>query len=177
MQIASLPTNSSLQNTHRYQCALKSETINNLRHFKITLDINFHWNQRTLQFCRFCRRPFWKWRPFECNFHHYQSIPHFNITLDIYFHWNQRTLKLSRFCRRPFSKWPPFARDFFCQNIQPTLLNIFAKSGGNPFGCFRYRWGHWYLHMFTVSMATVAILKIPRPVCTSWYGDPPSCEV
>jgi hypothetical protein len=27
-------------------------------HFKITLDINFHWNQRALKFCRFCRRPF-----------------------------------------------------------------------------------------------------------------------
>jgi hypothetical protein len=27
-------------------------------HFKITLDINFHWNQRTLKFCRFCRWPF-----------------------------------------------------------------------------------------------------------------------
>jgi hypothetical protein len=22
-----------------------------------------------------------------------------------------------------------------------------------------------------------AILKIPRPECTSWDGDPPSCEV
>ena len=58
MQIASLPTNSALQNTPRYQFSLKSETINNLRHFKITLDINFHWKQRTLKFFQFCRRPF-----------------------------------------------------------------------------------------------------------------------
>jgi hypothetical protein len=36
-------------------------------HFKITLDINFHWNQRTF-FCRFCRRSFWKWRPFARDF-------------------------------------------------------------------------------------------------------------
>jgi hypothetical protein len=28
---------------------------------------------------------------------------------------------------------------FFGQNILPTLLNIFAKSCGNPFGGFRYR--------------------------------------
>jgi hypothetical protein len=53
------------------------------------------------------------WRPFECNFHHYQSIPHFKISLDINFHWIQRTLKFCRFCRGPFSKWRPFARDFF----------------------------------------------------------------
>jgi hypothetical protein len=37
-------------------------------HFKITLDINVHWNQRTLKFRRFCRRPFWKWRPFARDF-------------------------------------------------------------------------------------------------------------
>jgi hypothetical protein len=37
-------------------------------HFKVTLDINFHWNQRTLKFCRFCRRPLWKWRPFSLDF-------------------------------------------------------------------------------------------------------------
>jgi hypothetical protein len=30
MQVSSLPTNSSLQNTPRYQFSLKSETINNL---------------------------------------------------------------------------------------------------------------------------------------------------
>jgi hypothetical protein len=38
-------------NFHHYQ---------SIPHFKITLDINFHWNQRTLKFCRFCRWPFWK---------------------------------------------------------------------------------------------------------------------
>ena len=129
------PTNSSLQNAPRYQFSLKSETIDNLTicwqpfwkwwsrkndpeckchhyqsipHFKITLDINFHWNRRPLTICRFCWRPFWKrWHrkndP-ECNFQHYQSIPHFKITLDINFHWNQRTMKFCRFCRRPFWK-------------------------------------------------------------------------
>ena len=30
--------------------------------------------------------------------------------------------------------------------------------------------------MFTVSMTTAAILKIPRPDGTSWDGDPPSYE-
>jgi hypothetical protein len=124
MQFSSLPISSSLQNN--------------------PIDINFHWNQRTLKFFRFCRRPFSKWRPFardfffwseystnppnkndpECNFHHYQSIPHFKITLDINFHWNQRTLKFCRFFRRPFSKWRPFARDFFGVRIvyQPSLI-------------------------------------------------------
>ena len=36
-------------NFHHYQ---------SIPHFKITLDINFHWNQRTLKFFQFCRRPF-----------------------------------------------------------------------------------------------------------------------
>jgi hypothetical protein len=52
--------------------------------------------------------------------------------------------------------------------LQPTLLNIYAKSCGNPFGGFRYKWGQRFWHMFTVTMAMVAILKIPRPECTSW---------
>ena len=30
---------------------------------------------------------------------------------------------------------------FFGQNILPTLLNIYAKFCGNPFGGFRYKWG------------------------------------
>jgi hypothetical protein len=38
-------------NFHHYQ---------SIPHFKIRLNINFHWNQRTLKFCRFCWRPFWK---------------------------------------------------------------------------------------------------------------------
>ena len=56
-------------------------------------------------------------------------------------------------------------RDFFGQNILPTLLIIYAKSCGNPFGSFRFKWGQrfWHICIFTVSMATVAILKIPRP--------------
>jgi hypothetical protein len=41
--------NDSECNFHHYQ---------SISHFKITLDINFHWNQRTLKFCRFCWRPF-----------------------------------------------------------------------------------------------------------------------
>jgi hypothetical protein len=47
------------------------------------------------------------------------------------------------------------SRFFFGQNILPTLLNIFAKSCGNPFGCFdigevtdfyicsRFPWQRW----------------------------------
>ena len=66
---------------------------------------------------------------------------------------------------------------FFCQNIPPTLLNIYAKSCGNPFGGFRYKWGQRFGHTLSVSMAMAAILKIPRPECTSWDGDPPSCEI
>ena len=65
----------------------------------------------------------------------------------------------------------------FGQNILPTLLNIYAKPCGNHFGSFRYKWGQRFWHMFTVSMATEVILKIPRPECTTWDGDPPSCEV
>ena len=46
-------------NFHHYQ---------SIPHFKITLDINVHWNQRTLKFWRFCWRPFWKCRPFVRDF-------------------------------------------------------------------------------------------------------------
>jgi hypothetical protein len=31
------------------------------------------------------------------------------------------------------------SRFFFGQNILPTLLNIYAKFYGNPFGAFRYK--------------------------------------
>ena len=61
-------------------------------------------------------------------------------------------LKMATFC----------SRFFLDQNILPTFLNIYAKSCGNPFGSFRYKWGQRFSHMFTVSMATAAILKIPR---------------
>jgi hypothetical protein len=71
--------------------------------------------------------------------------------MDINVHWNQRTLKFCRFCLRPFWKWRPFARDFFFgQNILPTLFNIYAKSCGNPFGSFRYKWGKRFWHMYTI---------------------------
>jgi hypothetical protein len=66
---------------------------------------------------------------------------------------------------------------FFGQNILPTLFNIYAKSCGNPFGSFRYKWGQQFWDTFTVAMLTAAILKIPRPECTPWDGDPLSCEV
>ena len=33
------------------------------------------------------------------------------------------------------------SRFFLNQNILPTLLNIYAKFCGNPFGGFRYKWG------------------------------------
>jgi hypothetical protein len=66
---------------------------------------------------------------------------------------------------------------FFGQNILPTLLNIYAKSCGNAFGSFRNKWGQRLWRTLKVSMATAVILKIPRPECTSWNGDPPSCLV
>ena len=87
------------------------------------IEIREHWN-----FADFVSSHFWKWRPFECNFHHYQSIHHFKITLDINFLWNQRTLKFCRFCRWPFSKWPPFECNFHHYQSIPhfkiTLENI-----------------------------------------------------
>ena len=81
MQFSSLPINSSLQNNPRYQVSLTLENIEffsnfvsghfenkndpecnfhlyqSIPHFKITIEINFHWNQRTLKFCQFFRRP------------------------------------------------------------------------------------------------------------------------
>ena len=38
----------------------------------------------------------------------------------------------------------------FGQNILPTLFNIYAKSCGNPFGSFRYKWGQRFWHMFII---------------------------
>jgi hypothetical protein len=93
----------------------------------------------------------------EWKFQHYKPIPYFKILLEIREHWN----------------WPDFVGGhfensgirsgfFLGQNILPALLNIYAKSCGNPFGSFRYKWDQLFWHMFTVSMATAAILKIPR---------------
>jgi hypothetical protein len=106
-----MQTQKSPNNPHiRIQaCGCKFHHYQPISHFKILLDIDFHWNRRPLTICRFCWWPFWKrWHrkndP-ECNFHHYQSIPHFKLTLYINFHWNQRTLKFCQFCRRPIWKW------------------------------------------------------------------------
>jgi hypothetical protein len=100
MKLASTCPNSDMGVVWGFLC-LHPNTIKPryvlIPYFKILLDINFHWNRRSLTIFRFRWRPFWKrWHrkndP-ECNFHHYQSIPHFKITLDINLHWNQRTLK------------------------------------------------------------------------------------
>jgi hypothetical protein len=69
MQVSSLPTNSSLQNTPRNQISLKLETNNNLPILLAAILETVH-----------------RKNGLECNFHHYQSIPHFKITLDINFH-------------------------------------------------------------------------------------------
>jgi hypothetical protein len=121
MQISSLPTNSSLQNTPRYQFSLKSETIHNLtillnKIVKLSMvsDFNENWylglfwsveligNDENWIFIEI--REHWNFADFvgghfenkndpECNFHHYQSIPHFKITLDINFHWNRTCIQ------------------------------------------------------------------------------------
>ena len=60
-------------------CGCKFHHYQPIPHFKILLDINFHWNRRPLTIWRFCWQPFWKWWPCkndpECKFHHYQPIP------------------------------------------------------------------------------------------------------
>jgi hypothetical protein len=67
-------------NFHHYQ---------SIPHFKIILDINFHWNQRTLKFCRFGRRPIWKWLIFT---ELYRKVdPHLKRCHQVL----------------EFSKWPP----------------------------------------------------------------------
>ena len=163
-------------------CGCKFHHYQPIHHFKILLDINVHWNRRPLTIWRFFWQPFWKWWPRknvpECKFLHYQSIPHFKILLDINFHWNRRPLTICRFCWRPFWKRWHRKNDPECnfhhyqsishfkitldinmgENILPTLLNINAKSCGNPFGSFRYKWGQKFWHMFTVSMATAAMM-------------------
>ena len=65
-----------------------------------------------------------------CKFHHYQPIPHFKILLDINFlfieireHWN-----FAVFVGGHFKNGDHSLAIFFCQNILPTLLNIYAKS-------------------------------------------------
>ena len=80
MQVSSLPTNSSLENTPRYQFSLKSETIDkmatianqrliSIQNIKIYLEIKFVPNRRIFVFWR----PFWiqngrhskpKWSPY-----------------------------------------------------------------------------------------------------------------
>ena len=41
------------------------------------MDINFHWNQRTLKFCQFCRRPIWKWHQWTIKI----SFPFFSSSI------------------------------------------------------------------------------------------------
>jgi hypothetical protein len=58
-------------------------------HFKILLNINFHWNRRPLTIWRFCWQPFWKWWPRrndpECKFHHYQTAVGWCIVILCFF--------------------------------------------------------------------------------------------
>jgi hypothetical protein len=98
MQISSLPTNSSLQNTPRYQFSLKSETINNL---PILLAAN---NPRY---------------QFSLKSENIEILPILSAAI--------------------FKMAAIRSRFYFGQNILPTLLNIYAKSCGNPFGSFRYK--------------------------------------
>jgi hypothetical protein len=47
---------------------------------------------------------------------------------------------------------------FFGQNILPILLNIYAKSCGNPFGDFRYKWGQRFkIGKFQYSLTSMKI--------------------
>jgi hypothetical protein len=89
-------------------CECKFHHYQPIPHFKILLDINFHWNRRPLTIWRFCWQPFWKWwarkNDPEWKCYHYQPIPLFKILLDINFHWIRRALTICRFCWRPFWK-------------------------------------------------------------------------
>ena len=106
-----------------------------------------------------------------CKFHYYQPIPHFKILLDIHVHWNLR----------PLTIWPFVGSHFENggHSLAILLVRIFHQPYliYNRYGSFLYKWGQRFWHMFTVSMATAAILNIPRPDGTSWDGDQPSCEV
>jgi hypothetical protein len=109
-------------------------------------------------------------------FHHYQPIPHFKILLDINFHWN----------RRPLTIWRPTMdinlqhhnllgnqissqSEDFCILVQHVLLPV----------TIHFHWNHFIFEFLTIFLIFIlaAILKIPRLECTSWDGDPLSCEV
>jgi hypothetical protein len=79
-------------------CGCKFHHDQPIPHFKILLDINFHWNRRPLTIWWFCWQPFWKWWPRkndpECKFHHYQPIPHFKILLDINLHLKSENIEI-----------------------------------------------------------------------------------
>jgi hypothetical protein len=66
MHVSSLPTNSSLQDTPRYQFTLKSETIDNLTILLTAI----------LKMVASLNDPEWK-------FQHYKPIPYFKILLEI----------------------------------------------------------------------------------------------
>ena len=86
-------------------CGCKFHHYQPIPHFKILLDINFHWNRRPLTIWRFCWQPFWNWWPRknypECKLHHYQPIPHFKILIDINVHWNRRPLTICDTSKQP----------------------------------------------------------------------------
>ena len=140
----------------RYQFSLKSETINNLPILETVALSKWHWMQFSLI-------------PINSSF---QNNPRYQFPL------KSENIEILPILSAAVLKMTAIrSRFFFVRIFYQPYLNIYAKSCGNPFGSFRYKWGQRFWYIFTVSLVTAAILKIPRPDGTSWDGDPPFCEV
>ena len=164
MQFSSLPINSSLQNNPKYQFSLKSENIEifpilSVAILKIKMTLNAIFIITKFKMATITNQ---RWI----------SIRNIIIYLETKFFPN----------RRIFVFWPPF----WIQNGRHS------KPKWSPYGAacltsckypFPMKYFHFwifndFLNFYIGSHFEMApILKIPRPECTSWDGDPPSCEV
>ena len=145
MQFSSLPINSSLQNNPRYQFSLKSENIEILPIVSAAIQSLRIWSDKFIRRRRRGRIIITIITRFDCVWMQTQKSPndtHIRIRACGSSLQNtpryQFSLKSENIEILPILSAAIRSR-FFCQNILSTLLNISAKSCGNPFGSFRYK--------------------------------------
>jgi hypothetical protein len=124
-----------------------------------------------MKFCRFCRWPFWKWKwPWM----QFSSLP-INSSLQnnprYQFSLKSENIEILPILSAAILKMAAIrSRFIFGQNILPTLLNIYAKSCGNPFSSFLYKWGQRFWNMFTAILNPKWPPKYKNPSIWKKFG-------
>jgi uncharacterized protein YegP (UPF0339 family) len=143
------PINSSFQNTPRYQFSLKSETIDNLT-ILLAAILKMVVSEK------------WSWMQISSlptnsslqNNSRYQfSLKSENIEI----------LPILSAAILKIKKWP-------WRQISSLPTNSSLQNNS------RYQFSLKLENVEILLILSVTIFKIPRPECTSWDGDPPSCE-